>query len=83
MFFARPTLTIVIPDKSMEEQIIELESRIAFQEEAIHSLSETVALQQQRIEALASMLARMREKLSALEPSPMQGDEAEPPPPHY
>jgi SlyX protein len=67
----------------MDDRIVELESRIAFQDEAIHSLSVTVATQQERIDALAAALDALREKLKDLEPSPLQGQEAEPPPPHY
>ncbi|RLW67633.1 MAG: hypothetical protein B6D71_16090 [gamma proteobacterium symbiont of Stewartia floridana] len=86
MCSARPILTIATPDNrrsDMDEQLVELESRIAFQDQAIHSLSETVAAQQQQIDALNSALKALREKLKALEPSPIQSNETEPPPPHY
>ncbi|PVV21030.1 MAG: SlyX protein [gamma proteobacterium symbiont of Ctena orbiculata] len=67
----------------MYDRIIDLESRLAFQEEAIHTLSETLVEQQQTIDSLSRSVDALRQKLQALEPSPLQSGETEPPPPHY
>ncbi|WP_316367170.1 SlyX family protein [Candidatus Thiodiazotropha sp. CDECU1] len=67
----------------MDDRIIDLESRLAFQEEAIHTLSETLVEQQQTIDSLSRSVDTLRQKLQALEPSPLQSGETEPPPPHY
>lgn len=67
----------------MDERIIDLEGRLAFQEEAIHTLSETLIEQQKTIDSLSRTVDALRQKLQAFEPSPMQSDETEPPPPHY
>ncbi len=67
----------------MDERIIDLESRLAFQEEAIHSLSETLIEQQRTIDFLSRSLEALKERLQTLEPSPFQPGETEPPPPHY
>jgi SlyX protein len=67
----------------MNDSIIDLESRVAFQEEAIHTLSETLIEQQRTIDSLSSTVEALRQRLRALEPSPLQPGEMEPPPPHY
>jgi SlyX protein len=67
----------------MNDRIIDLESRVAFQEEAIHTLSETLIEQQRTIDSLSRTLEMLGERLQALEPTPLQSGENEPPPPHY
>jgi SlyX protein len=67
----------------MNERIIDLESRVAFQEEAINTLSETLIEQQRTIDSLSKTVEILRQRLQALEPSPLQPGEAESPPPHY
>ncbi|HSC85321.1 MAG TPA: SlyX family protein [Pseudomonas sp.] len=67
---------------SLEDRIVELESRQAFQDDTIAALSDELAEQQRIIERLQmqlQVLARRQEE--------MQGtfgvDEDESPPPHY
>jgi SlyX protein len=67
----------------MNDRIIDLESRLAFQEEAIHTLSETLIEQQRTIDSLSQTMELLRERLQALEPTPLQPGDNEPPPPHY
>jgi SlyX protein len=67
----------------MSDPIIDLESRVAFQEEAIHTLSETLIEQQRTIDSLSRTVEALKQHLQALEPSPLQPGETEPPPPHY
>jgi len=67
----------------MEERIVELETRLAFQEDAIHHLNETVAAQQRRIDSLSGMLEVLSQRLQQFSTSPLHGNEEEPPPPHY
>jgi SlyX protein len=67
----------------MEDRLIDLESRFAFQEQTLLSLSETLAEQQNLIQRLETRVRQLDEKLRALEPSPLQVDAPEPPPPHY
>ncbi|MBT2969219.1 MAG: SlyX protein [gamma proteobacterium symbiont of Ctena orbiculata] len=67
----------------MDDRIIDLESRLAFQEEAIHTLSETLVQQQRTIDSLSRTVDLLRQRLQALQPSPLQSGETEPPPPHY
>jgi SlyX protein len=67
----------------MNDRIIDLETRVAFQEKAIHTLSETLIEQQRTIDSLSRTLEVLRERLQALEPTPLQPGDNEPPPPHY
>ncbi|MEW8024428.1 MAG: SlyX family protein [Candidatus Thiodiazotropha sp.] len=67
----------------MNDRIIDLESRMAFQEQAIHTLSETLIEQQRTIDSLNRAVEALGQRLQALDPSPLQPGETEPPPPHY
>ena len=67
----------------MEERLIELETRLAFQEDAIHHLNQTVADQRRQIDALEQRIEQLKQRLQSLNPSPLEGDQPEPPPPHY
>lgn len=67
----------------LENRIIELETRLAFQEDNIETLSNTVANQQQTIDNLTVMIKHVNQQLKTL-PSEIGSDVAnEPPPPHY
>lgn len=66
----------------MNEEIIELESKLAFQEDTLLQLNITVAKQQVEIAELKKALEELKETVRHLNPSPL-GGEAEPPPPHY
>ncbi len=66
----------------MNEEIIELESKLAFQEDALLQLNITVTKQQIEIAELKRALEELRETVRHLNPSPL-GGEPEPPPPHY
>jgi SlyX protein len=67
----------------MDDRIIDLESRIAFQEEAINTLSETLIEQQRAIDHLNRTVEVLRERLQATEPTLPHTGETDPPPPHY
>ena len=66
-----------------EARLIELESRVAFQEESIRSLSDTLQSQQRVIDELRFTLEELRQRLKAINLSPLDGDHPEPQPPHY
>ena len=67
----------------MEDRFVELETRLAFQEDAIHHLNETVAAQQRQIDSLTAIVEALRQRMAQFSTSPLHGNEAEPPPPHY
>jgi SlyX protein len=61
--------------------IIDLQTRLAYQEHSIEALSEEVARQQQVIDRLAAALANVITRLDTVAPG--DDGEPEPPPPHY
>ncbi len=67
---------------SDDPEIIELQTRIAFQDGTIQELSDVIARQQRAIETLQKELEELRCQLRALQPSEVAGG-SEPPPPHY
>ena len=72
----------------LEQRIIDLEMRIAFQEQAMQELSDALAAARNEESRNALLLHRALDELrqwrSAMAASPVAGDAAsEPPPPHY
>ena len=72
----------------LEQRMVDLEMRIAFQEQALQELSDALAAARDG-EARNSLLLHraledLRQLRSAMAASPVTGDAAsEPPPPHY
>jgi SlyX protein len=72
----------------LELRLIELETRLAFQEHALSELSDALAAARDEEARNALLLHRalddLRQLRTALSASPLTGDAAnEPPPPHY
>lgn len=73
---------------SIEQRLVDLETRLAFQEHALQQLSDALAAARSEESLNALRLHRALEELRqmrrALAASPVVGDAAsEPPPPHY
>lgn len=66
-----------------ETHIVELETRLAFQEHTLQALNDVVTRQQQQIEALVREIQTIKDRLRAAAPSPVAPLEDEKPPPHY
>ncbi len=72
----------------LEQRLVDLETRLAFQEQALLELSDALAAARSEEASNALRLHRALEELrqlrSAMAASPVTGDAAsEPPPPHY
>ena len=67
----------------MENRIIELESKVAFQEDTILKLHDIIVEHQKEIYRLTREVEGVRNKLLALAPSLLASQEDEAPPPHY
>lgn len=67
----------------MESRLVELESRVAFQEHTLQELNAVVARQQQEILHLRRELDALRAQVRALAPALVAGRGEETPPPHY
>lgn len=69
-------------DASIEERLMEVESRLAFQEEGIQSLSDLVYAQQRQLERLEhsfNLLTQRLQDAAQSEPAKVIDE----PPPHY
>jgi len=64
-------------------RVVELETRLAFQDQTVQALNEVVTRQQHDIDRLRRDLDALKARLRGLEPSPVGRREDEPPPPHY
>jgi SlyX protein len=68
-------------EKSLEDRIEALETRLMFQDATIETLNETVTAQWREIDALKRHIANLRERLQEAEAGlPRPTNE---PPPHY
>ena len=66
----------------MSKEIVELETKIAFQEDLIQALNRTVAGQQQELVELRRDMEELQTQLRAIAPS-LSSNISDEPPPHY
>jgi len=81
-------MTVDITNTDLDRRLIELETRLAFQEHALGELSDALAAARDEEARTALLLHRALDELkqlrSALSAGPVSADPAsEPPPPHY
>jgi len=70
-------------DRTMETRLIELETKVSYQDHMIGELNEVVIRQQGQIDRLEKSMLRVHEQLKqSTEPALARADE-EAPPPHY
>lgn len=67
----------------LQGRVVELETRLVFQEHTLQALNDVVTRQQQHIEALVREIEGLKDRLRAAAPSPVGPLEDEKPPPHY
>lgn len=67
----------------MEQRLIDLETRVSFQEHTLQELNDVVARQQQELSAMALVLKDLDRRLRALSPQATGDRSEETPPPHY
>lgn len=68
---------------AMQDEIIDLQTRLAFQDGVIEELNQAVLRQQQQIDALHQQITRLHSRLEAFQHEAMLPAGQEPPPPHY
>jgi len=68
---------------SAEEQIVELETKLSFQEHLIQELNEALTHQQQQLDILQHKLDTVREQMQAGLSDEIRPVSEEVPPPHY
>ncbi len=69
--------------RDLAARVVEIETRVAFQDQTIQELNEAVIRQQREIDSLTRELETLRERLRGLVPSPVVPSDEETPPPHY
>lgn len=72
-----------LEDQALEQRLVELETRLAFQEHALGELSEALAEARAENQRTATLLRHMVEELGKVRSSLYDNPADEPPPPHY
>ena len=67
----------------MENKIIELQSKLAFQDETINELNVVITDQQEQLDQLREEIRLLGLRIASVAESSSTSEEKEPPPPHY
>jgi SlyX protein len=67
----------------MENRLVELETRLAFQENTLQELNAVVVRQQREIDALTREIESLKAQIRTLAPELVASRAEETPPPHY
>lgn len=68
---------------NIEQRLIDLEMKVAFQDDTIDSLSEEIALLNELIDRQRTQLEYVANKMGEMVQAPLGAQTPEPPPPHY
>lgn len=68
---------------NIEQRLIDLEMKVAFQEDTIDSLSDEIALLNELIDRQRTQLEYVASKIGEMSQTPQGTEAPEPPPPHY
>lgn len=71
------------PHTTMNEQLIDLQTRLAFQEDNIGEINRTLAAQANEIRELRLEIDALKRQVRTLTPSNIASESEETPPPHY
>lgn len=67
----------------LEKKLIDVESKLAFQEHTIQELNDVITLQQNELMLFKQHIKRLSDQLENLPSSGVGDASQEPPPPHY
>ena len=67
----------------LDSRIVDLESKVAFQDDTIESLNDALSQQQQQLAQMTYKMNHMVERLKSMQPSNIATQDEEAPPPHY
>lgn len=67
----------------MNDDIVDLQTRLAFQDGLLEELNEVVTDQQKQIDRLERSLTTFKAQLESVQHTQMLAQNDEPPPPHY
>ena len=68
---------------NIEQRLIDLEMKVAFQEDTIDKLSDEIALLNELIDRQRTQLEYVANKIGEMVQAPLGSQAPEPPPPHY
>ncbi len=66
-----------------EKRLIELETKLAFQETTLNELNDIVTAQQEKIDILQEAIQTLHLRMKAMSEEAVRDPADEPPPPHY
>ncbi|TBW56690.1 SlyX family protein [Marinobacter halodurans] len=69
--------------EELEVRMVELETRVAFQDDLIATLSDQLSRQERDMRELWEAKRLLKKQLEAVSPSNIKREEEEAPPPHY
>ena len=67
----------------LKHRVVELETRVAFQEQTISDLSDVIVRQQAELDHVGQTMQRLAGRMATFEEFRGEDSEPEPPPPHY
>ncbi len=67
----------------MEKDIIDLQSKLAFQDETINELNVVITNQQNQLDQLREEIRLLNLRIASVAQASTASEEKEPPPPHY
>lgn len=67
----------------MQEQIIDLQTRLSFQDGVIEELNQVVTHQQKQIDRLETLMKGLKVQIESMQHDALMKQSDEPPPPHY
>lgn len=73
----------MMSEQNVETRLIELETRLSFQDDTIQQLNSVITRQARILQKLEQALVSMQAQLKAVTPSPLADADQETPPPHY
>ncbi len=69
--------------EELQEQIVQLQSRLAFQDDTIEQLNQAITQQQQAMDKLKMQMSFVAKRMKEMNPSLIASMSEETPPPHY
>lgn len=67
----------------MNDDIVDLQTRQAFQDGLLEQLNEVVTQQQQQIDRLENQITALKSQIESMHQTQLMQQSDEPPPPHY
>ena len=73
----------IVEKKMQEQRLIEMETKLAFQETTLQELNDIVTRQQNQLDILQAAIQQLNDRVKSLSEEGVRAPQDEPPPPHY